>query len=262
MLIPIFFTTNTMGQKTMISTQEKLISSTVKITNNRTDNRIMQGTGFFYEIEIDNKIELAIVTNAHVAEKCKSILFTIRESINKLPSYSQFTDVTFNNPHWVFHPKQDLAMLVITGMKETFTKNTGAELYTNSFDESSIIDSSKANMVNIFQEVYMIGYPDGKIDNYNLIPVVRKGICATPFKLNLENTPTYAVDIPIYAGSSGSPIVLVKKDKSYLLGIVSESSLKSDGSPLGIAICIKPDVLQELCNIVKKEGIHPLKFNL
>ncbi len=54
----------------------------------------------------------------------------------------------------------------------------------------------------------MIGYPFGLKDEFNNLPIVRKGITATPYYLNYESNPKFLVDIPIYFGSSGSPIII------------------------------------------------------
>jgi hypothetical protein len=54
----------------------------------------------------------------------------------------------------------------------------------------------------------MIGYPKGFWDRVNNLPVVRKGITATPIYIDYNGKKEFLLDIPIFSGSSGSPIVL------------------------------------------------------
>jgi hypothetical protein len=54
----------------------------------------------------------------------------------------------------------------------------------------------------------MIGYPKGLSDDFNDLPIVRKGLTATPIYKNYMNKSRFLLDIPIYTGSSGSPICI------------------------------------------------------
>jgi len=54
----------------------------------------------------------------------------------------------------------------------------------------------------------MIGYPYGLRDKTNDLPIVRKGITATPPYLNYNSQQEFLCDIPVYPGSSGSPILI------------------------------------------------------
>jgi len=52
----------------------------------------------------------------------------------------------------------------------------------------------------------MAGYPNGVSDEVNNLPVVRKGITATPMFADYNGKPEFLIDCAIYEGSSGSPI--------------------------------------------------------
>ena len=54
----------------------------------------------------------------------------------------------------------------------------------------------------------MIGYPFGLKDFINDLPVVRKGITATPAFLDYNSKKEFLCDIAVYPGSSGSPIII------------------------------------------------------
>lgn len=52
----------------------------------------------------------------------------------------------------------------------------------------------------------MIGYPNGLSDQHNNLPIVRRGITATPPSLDFNGQRQFVVDCGCYPGSSGSPI--------------------------------------------------------
>ena len=54
----------------------------------------------------------------------------------------------------------------------------------------------------------MIGYPDAMADEKHNLPIVRRGITATDFKIDYEGRKEFLIDASIFKGSSGSPIVI------------------------------------------------------
>ena len=54
----------------------------------------------------------------------------------------------------------------------------------------------------------MIGYPGGLWDNVNNQPIFRKGILATSPSKNFGGRREFLIDMPVYWGSSGSPVLL------------------------------------------------------
>ena len=58
------------------------------------------------------------------------------------------------------------------------------------------------------EDVLMIGYPDGMSDSKNNLPIVRRGITATDYKIDYEGKKEFLIDASIFKGSSGSPILI------------------------------------------------------
>ncbi len=56
------------------------------------------------------------------------------------------------------------------------------------------------------EEVVFIGYPNSIYDEVNLVPVVRRGITATPPQLDYGGKPRVLIDAAVFPGSSGSPV--------------------------------------------------------
>jgi hypothetical protein len=112
----------------------------------------------------------------------------------------------------------------------------------------------------------MLGYPKGYGDTTNNYPIVRRGTTATPIKSDFDGKKEFLLDIPIYNGSSGSPVVLLNEGafeskgsllsgtRLYLLGIATQSiDLKTQNpnsyadldNPLNIAVVTKSSALLE-----------------
>lgn len=58
------------------------------------------------------------------------------------------------------------------------------------------------------ENVVMIGYPNGLWDSVNNMPIVRRGITATPVYLNYEGKREFVIDAACFPGSSGSPVLI------------------------------------------------------
>jgi hypothetical protein len=54
----------------------------------------------------------------------------------------------------------------------------------------------------------MIGYPNGLWDKKNNLPIVRRGITATPPYIDFDGRPDFIIDCACFPGSSGSPVIL------------------------------------------------------
>ena len=64
----------------------------------------------------------------------------------------------------------------------------------------------------------MIGYPNALWDSVNNLPIIRRGVTATPYNVDYEGKREFLIDAACFPGSSGSPVFIVnlgsKVDKS------------------------------------------------
>jgi len=78
-------------------------------------------------------------------------------------------------------------------------------------------------------------------DRRNLLPVVRRGITATPISVDFEERPEFLIDASIFPGSSGSPVFLcnigsyspkgkglVIGSRIFFLGVVGSVFIRKD----------------------------------
>jgi len=173
---------------------DRLLKSTVRLLCSN-DNEEWTGTGFFYLNNSSNKdSKLYIVSNNHVLTNSTKINLTIGNSESK-QTYS------YKNPVINSHPSGlDLACFCVEDIPEN-----GHYKYISSENIPSV---SEINMLNSYEDIIMIGYPNSLIDYYNNRPITRRGICASDPKINFNGKKEILVDIACFPGSSGSPVFI------------------------------------------------------
>src|SRR5690606_27633581 len=93
-------------------------------------------------------------------------------------------------------------------------------------DSSEDIVGSSSDSIgfNLSSPVTMVGYPTGLWDDVNNYPLLRKGSVATHPHIDFKGKKEFLIDIPLYPGSSGSPVLYSReregKTYMYFVGMV------------------------------------------
>ncbi len=195
--------------------------STVRIES-KTPKGTSTGTGFFYICRVKGKPNVTIpliVTNWHVISNAVETTLVFTKKEGDRPSDKKTGYVTFYPPweRWIRHPSNDVDMAVlplqpIVNMIRNQTKN---EVFYMTYDSSMIPGEDEFRTITQLDEVAMIGYPNGYWDEVNNQPIFRKGAVATRPSMNYMGKREYLVDMPVFPGSSGSPILLVSEGSFY-----------------------------------------------
>ncbi len=272
-----------------VSFSKYLISSTVKLENvgdTVKDGKLIAfestGTAFYYLFQIDKYQIPVLVTSYHVVQNTSlsRITFTKADTLLNTPQKGQLLEYdNLNNQNkWIKHPKYDLAILPLNPIMETIRFEQKSNIYFVPFDETVIPKDSTIASLSAIETLLMIGYPKGYWDAKNNYPIVRRGTTATPLFSDFNNRNEFLLDIPIYSGSSGSPVVLfnegfftingkpISGDRLYLLGIAVQSiDLKAQDkinnstieNPLNIAVVVKASALEDfkpiLSNLINSQ---------
>lgn len=224
-----------------LSVSEQLLYSTIQIvcySNNRTVKST--GTGFIYGCCVSKEgCCPVLITNKHVvedAEDCE-LIFHIKD-VDGNPSPEKYKYEIKNDfkSQCVYHPNPDidLAMYNLSLAFEICRRN-GKNVFYSYLSKHLIPSESDINDLSAIEDIIMIGYPNGIIDSKNNLPIVRKGITATPYFVDYNGNKHFLADIACYPGSSGSPILILQegfsknkfgsmsigKSKVHLLGINS-----------------------------------------
>ena len=271
-----------------LSLGEQILYSTVKIVC-YSQNKTMckSGTAFIYGACQSEKGHYSVlITNNHVIDGIDSCELTFHlqdEEGNILNENLIYRLNDINKDTWLKHPDSniDLAMLNLSPIFEHLS-NLGKKVFYTCLDSALIPNQEDFNSFSVVEDILMLGYPNGIIDEKNNLPIVRKGITATSYYIDFNGNKQFLADISCYPGSSGSPILVFQegitknkygtvsfgKNKVKLLGINSGVYLntitgdlitqKTDltkpilSVPNNLAIIIKSEMLLDFDKIIQK----------
>ncbi len=266
---------------------ERLFFTTAKIIVEKERGGKSVGTSFFFDFKLDSgaykdKFSMFLITNKHVVKNAKSIVLRFNNSFDRTTALVGDTfSIKIEEP-WYVHDKLDLAILPFTPIL-TYIEDIKKCAYFEPITKEIAYTEEKNNILNFIEDIFFIGYPRGIYDSYNNIPIIRKGINATPIIFDYNNLPVFLIDASVYPGSSGSPVFLCDtggyglKNKFYdgtrivFLGILSTAFKNEEGkflinidfksfesviekTHLDIGVVIKPMVIIQLINKYLKEN--------
>lgn len=188
-----------------------LAYSTIRIECLST-NRCSKGTGFFYLFSIGQGRNIpAIITNRHVVDASLATRLTFSTQKDGVPQKEMVSiQVPTSIYKWYSHedPNVDLSYLPILPIIDQL-KRQGKEIYFIPYARDFIPTAEELTSVTQLDDVAMIGYPNGLWDVVNNQPIFRKGSLATRPNKNYMGRREFLIDMPVYGGSSGSPILLI-----------------------------------------------------
>lgn len=278
-------TTKPPDKKKPMPIAEQLINSTVQIESlensfesGQIKPKVITGTAFFYIFKIDTLSIPVLITNYHNVENTNVnvITFTLTDTLGKSPKKRiSYKWNSVSNPiPWLKHPKYDLALIPLLPVMNQVYSETKKYIFYIGFSEDQLVKKEKITDLSAIEPLLMIGYPKGYGDKFNNYPIVRRGTTATPIWSNFNDQSEFLLDIPIYQGSSGSPVVLLDDGmygsnaglvvggvRLFLTGIATQSvdfKMQTSGNalqlenPLNIAVVLKADALADFVPIIKK----------
>lgn len=196
---------------------EKLCFSTVRIETNNVVGNNCSGTGFFFNLIIDENVVPLIVTNKHVVQGMIKGRFILTErDKDGAPLYKHHFPISIDErfeKYWIMHPDPlvDICVMPINPIIELAHKQLKKTFFFAPFDNSLIPSKEQLNEIDIAEDILMIGYPNGLWDSVNNMPIVRKGIMATNIALDHNGKREFVIDAACFPGSSGSPVILFNK---------------------------------------------------
>ena len=261
--------------------------TTSKIVSTFPNGDQSSGTGFFYNMSVPNKGVISLlVSNKHVLRGASQVRYYI--SIGDAPSPESYVTIDVNDVDmkYVEHPDPDidLAAIEVSSTIAVITEN-GLKPYLRFFDSALIPNDEQLEQFTAIENIMMIGYPTGLWDEYNNLPIIRRGITATPYSKDYNNRPEFLIDCACFPGSSGSPILIADEgsypvkgggiaigSRLYLLGLLwggpqhtatgdiiavpvptSTMPVALSKIPTNLGFCIKSDRIKDLVPIVSEK---------
>lgn len=180
------------------------------------------GTGFFYNLMIEDVTVPLIVTNKHVVDGLDSLTFHFGllgdQGKRILGEAERITVNTSQYP--IFRHKDpdiDLAFIPANPLLQGIA-SSGKKPFFLTFNKGNFAPDWMRERLIASTEVLMVGFPNGLMDETNNLPLTRKGILSTPFVANHNGKPNFVVDIAAFGGSSGSPVL------AYYNGLVPQEN--------------------------------------
>ncbi|MEW6188719.1 MAG: serine protease [Actinomycetota bacterium] len=224
---------------------ENILFTTVRIESSLPDASISIGTGFIFDYAKDDKHYLFVVTNKHVIKDSTRGKLAFNQSDGEKPILGKVFTIEYPNfeKQWIAHPQEDIDVAIMPFapvLNELHQK--GVQIFFKSVTPELIpSDKSLSEDIDAVEDIIFVGYPSNIFDRRNLLPVVRRGITATPISVDFEGKPTFLIDASIFPGSSGSPVFLcnigsyspkgkglVVGSRIFFLGVVASVFIRKD----------------------------------
>ncbi len=189
-----------------LTVAEQLIRTTVKINARLSGDRVSFGTGFYFSTPVDDRHIPLIVSNRHVLDNPDLIEIGLTITTNgENGQRNPPTEIRIprKDAKIISHPNPDvdLSALPIANMLQAFQAIDFVPLTADLIPRDW-------KLLDAIEELIMIGYPNGHFDQVNNRPIVRRGITATSLQENFNGQDVFLADIPVFGGSSGSPIFI------------------------------------------------------
>lgn len=221
---------------------ENFIYTTLRIVA-KTNAGNNYGTGFIYDFRnVNDSAHFPfIVTNKHVVKDNESIEFVMHEG--KLTDPDNFVPINSHIPvvlnrseqNVLNHPSDevDLCAIALVPALNKIEKE-GRNAWYRTFDFSFLPTEEELRMISVGEDVLMAGYPIGLWDEVNNLPILRRGIAASLPSSDFKGKSWSAVDIAVFPGSSGSPLIIkIPSGPNPRLGIITEHKAKLLGVLFG-----------------------------
>ena len=110
---------------------------------------------------------------------------------------------------WFGHEKDNVDVAITPFVPIlNYIHKQGVQIFYKSIPDSLIPNEESLKRIDAIEEVLFIGYPCGLWDQRNFIPIVRKGVTATPIYIDFNGEKQFLIDASVFPGSSGSPVFL------------------------------------------------------
>jgi hypothetical protein len=258
---------------------EDLLFSTLRITTVDDQGAGKSiGTGFMCRVRFDNdtKQAMLLVSNRHVlgADEAVVMNFHQREPDRQAPLLGKTVPLILPRDVYkelyVPHPDPDvdLACLNLTNLAQAEFPLYWRSAYPEMFA------TFKEQELTVGEEVAFVGYPEGRFDTANNLPLVRFGHISSVPAVDFNDQPVFVVDAPVFQGSSGSPVIWWHEPVDggeatmRLLGVMTATmirherleTVKTAQTPyvqqmIGLGIVIKVTALQELLDAVAEKAM-------
>lgn len=192
---------------------DQLIRVTARIECANAAGETLNGTCFFFLVELDDGRQAPIlVTNRHVIEgQTTAIVYLTIRDVSPLQTSREIVPFRIDSLHHfaIYHPtpEVDLAAILFAPIAQILRLGGKTAEYV-ALRSSDIVTAQTLEDCRAFEDLIMIGYPNGIWDQTNNRPILRRASTATPIFERYNNQAKFLIDCACFPGSSGSPVFL------------------------------------------------------
>ncbi|WP_315775112.1 MULTISPECIES: serine protease [unclassified Bradyrhizobium] len=268
---------------------EQLLYTTIML--NTVDAHGNTGSGTASIIQLFTQQERGVhvlLTNKHVVAGAVSVTLKLtRRRPDGSPDQEQTELLQLSDmQNWLPHPDPavDLIIYPFSNIAQRL-ESEGRPIFYVALPDNIIPTDEAVGSLSPLEDVVVVGYPDGISDAAHNIPVLRKGITASPAFLDFDGKREFLIDAAIFPGSSGSPVFLYNQGawlnrdnqvqfgtRALLLGIVwgvrlhtqpgqiaiipapTQQAITLTNLPNNLGICIKSSRILEFEPEIVKRG--------
>lgn len=241
---------------------KQLLFTTVRVETYDAAGNQGIGTSFIfgYQLRGEQYQYSFLVTNKHVVKGAQKGRLTFTKAHNGKPLLGNgyaldIIDSDSFEQLWYGHPSEEVD-ITVTELKPLVEhiKENGVNIFYRTIGSNLIPSEETLNKIDALEEVVFIGYPSGIWDRKNLLPIIRKGITATPITIDFQGEKQFLIDASVFPGSSGSPVFLynagmyfektgatVVGTRLMFLGVLTSVYYQQDKSEIRIRSLSTPD---------------------
>lgn len=208
-----------------------MLLSTVKIEATQGGRSVSTGTGFFWATQIDGGSMVSLMTNKHVIDGSDGLVIYMHTADTNDPSRPSGKNIRMNIEYGLDgvtrHPDPDVDLIALN--VTSLINQAAADGYRTCYRTLTREDIPDARTLELFdsvEEVLMVGCPRGISDEYNNMPLVRRGITATSIRRDFNGKQEFMIDLACFPGSSGSPVFFLNQ-QDFLQYRQPDGSMKS-----------------------------------
>ncbi len=234
----------------VVSPVEQMLFTTVRLETQDASGNSRIGTSFIVGYKSGGEDYPFLVTNKHVISGAHKGKLTFIQARDGRPLLGIGYTLNVNNFEQVWHthadPEIDIAIAPFAPIAHHIA-NSGISIFFRMVGNDIAPSEETMKQLDALEEVVFIGYPSGIWDSKNLLPIIRKGITATPIVIDFQGKPQFLIDASVFPGSSGSPVFLynvgmyarksggtVVGSRILFLGIVAEVFYQQDANEIQI----------------------------
>lgn len=196
-----------------LSIAEELLYTTLHVEAIGPDGTA-DGTGFLFSFDVCGSSCMTLVTNKHVLEDANKLIVSFHIALpdGSAPSGNiRRATISFDDGGVAYHPDDDVDLCAVSIDMEALADREGIRIF-NQFNHLGMLPSTEQwQNMDAFEDLIMIGCPNGLYDTVNYLPIARRGMTASHPGYDFQGKPEFLIDAACFPGSSGSPVYLVDR---------------------------------------------------